>query len=193
MAEYSGNGSWYALWTRHQHEKAAATILRNKGFEIFLPLYAVSSKWADRTKQVSFPLFPGYIFLREGLDRWLQIVTTPGVCGIVGWGGRPAAIAHSEIEGVRRMIESTLRVQPHPFLKTGDWVRVKSGPLAGLEGILVREKNFSRVVLSVEILGKSAAVEVDVTATQRILSRTLGSVSETRASVPEGLQLIATG
>src|SRR2546427_630577 len=157
VAEHSGNANWYAGWTRHQHEKATASILRNKGFEIFLPLYTVGSRWADRTKLVSFPLFPGYIFLRENLDRWLPIVSTPGVCSIVGCGGRPATIPHSEIEAVRRMIESTLQVEPHPFLKTGDWVRVKSGPLGGLEGILVRKKNLSRLVLSVEMLGKSAA------------------------------------
>jgi transcription antitermination factor NusG len=127
MAEPDTDHHWYALHTRHQHEKAAAGILQRKGFEIFLPLYTAVHRWQDRIKQVSLPLFLCYIFLRGGLHRWLQIMTTPGVSGIVGFGA-PAAIPTSEIEDVRRMVETTLRVEPHPFLKSGDWIRVKSGP-----------------------------------------------------------------
>jgi hypothetical protein len=105
MAELDTDHNWYALYTRHQHEKAAAGTLQKKGFEIFLPLYTTDHRWQDRIKQVSLPLFPCYIFLRGGLNRWLQIMTTPGVCGIVGFGA-PAAIPTSEIEGVRRMVET---------------------------------------------------------------------------------------
>jgi transcription antitermination factor NusG len=86
----------------------------------------------------------------------------------VSYGNRPAAIPHSEIEGVRRIVESTLRVEPHPFLRSGDWVRVKYGPIAGVEGILLRKKNTARLVLSMQMLGKSAAVEVDATDVERI-------------------------
>jgi len=155
-------GAWYALYTRHQHEKAVAHILSNKGLEIFLPLYTVAHRWQDRTKQLSLPLFPCYVFLRGGLDRRLQVLTTPGLYSIVGCAGRPAVIPEVEIDAVRRVVESYLRVEPHPFLRCGGWVRVKSGPLLGLEGILVRKKNDFRLVLSVELLGRSAAVEVDV-------------------------------
>lgn len=161
-------GPWHALYTRHRHEKAAARVLVNKGFEVFLPLYTTQHQWQDRVKQVSLPLFPSYLFLRGGLDRWPQIVTTPGVCEVVRCGGRPAVIPVVEIEGVKRLLASTLRVEPHPFLKSGDWVRVKWGPLAGLEGILIRRKQVSRLVLSIAMLGQSAAVEVDAAVVERV-------------------------
>lgn len=171
MAESNRDQNWYALFTCHQHEKAAARILENKGFEIFLPLYSAPHRWRDRVKEVSLPLFPGYVFLCGGLERWHQIMTTPGVRGIVTFGARPATVPPSDIEGVRRMVETTLSVEPHPFLKTGDWVRVKSGPLSGLEGILIRKKNQSRLVLSLETLGQAVAVEVDSVSLERIPTR----------------------
>lgn len=169
--------NWYAVCTRHQHEKAVARILEYKNFEIFLPLYKVRRRWQDRIKEITVPLFPGYLFVREGLERWLPILTTPGVSSIVSWGARPAAIPLSDIEGLRRIVESTLRVEPHPFLRSGDWVRVKYGPIAGLEGILLRKKNTTRLVLSLEMLGKSAAVEVDATDVERVSGKSSGLVS----------------
>jgi len=172
------SAAWYAIYTRHQHEKAVAQILSNKGLEIFLPLYRVAHRWQDRTKQLSLPLFPCYLFLRGGLDRRLQILTTPGVHTIVGWAGRPAVIPEVEIDAVRRAVESFLRVEPHPFLKCGDWVRVKSGPLQGLEGILVRKKNLFRLVLSVELLGRSVAVEVDACMVERVATPAAATVSQ---------------
>jgi len=192
MAEPDTDHNWYALYTRHQHEKAAAGTLQKKGFEIFLPLYTTDHRWQDRIKQVSLPLFPCYIFLRGGLNRWLQIMTTPGVCGIVGFGA-PAAIPTSEIEGVRRMVETTLRVEPHPFLRSGDWVRVKSGPLVGLEGILIYKKNRTRLVLSVEMLGKSVATEVDGNIVERIPARSPGCFLDGRGgcSAPTGAWTLA--
>ena len=173
MTEQDLNHHWYAVCTRHQHEKAAARILEYKEFEVFLPLYKTRHRWKDRIKEVSLPLFPGYLFVRDGLERCLPILTTPGICSIVSCGGRPTTIPSSEIEAVRRIVESTLRVEPHPFLKSGDWVRVKYGPIAGVEGILLRNKNIARLVLSVEMLGKSAAVEVDATHVERIPARAL--------------------
>src|ERR1700722_7771289 len=151
---------WYALYTRHQHEKIVDQILTNKGFDTFLPLYATTHNWKDRTKALSLPLFPCYVFLKGGIERRLQILTTPGVFGLVSTAGQPAAIADIEVEAIRRVVESGVRVEAHPYLKCGNWVRVKFGPLAGIEGILVRKKNISRLVLSVEILGTAAAIEV---------------------------------
>jgi transcription antitermination factor NusG len=171
MTEQDLNRKWYAVHTRHQHEKAAARLLEYKELEVFLPLYKVRRRWQDRVKEISTPLFPGYLFVREGLGTWLQILTTAGVSSVVSCGGRPAAIPCSEIEGIRRIVESTLRVEPHPFLRSGDWVRVKFGPVAGVEGILLRKKNIARLVLSVEMLGKSAAVEVDASHVERIPAR----------------------
>jgi transcription antitermination factor NusG len=106
------------------------------------------------------PLFPCYVFLKGGLDRRLQILTTPGIYGLVSSAGQPAAIPEIEIEAIRRVVKSGTRVEAHPFLKCGNWVRVKCGPLTGIEGILVRKKNISRLVLSVEILGTAASIEV---------------------------------
>jgi len=105
---------WHALYTRHQHEKRIARILSNKGHDIFLPLYASTRRWRDRDKRLSLPLFPCYVFIRGGLDRQVQILSTPGVFTIVGWTGRPAIIPHGQIEGVRRLVESAIRIEPHP-------------------------------------------------------------------------------
>ncbi len=162
---------WYALYTRHQHEKVVAESLANNGFEVFLPLYDVVRQWKDRTKQLSLPLFSCYVFLRGGLERRLSIISTPGVHSIVGIAGHPAAIPQVEIDAIRKVVESSLRVEPHPFLRCGDRVRVTSGPLAGVEGILVRKKNLSRLVLSAELLEKSVAVEVDAFRVERLSRR----------------------
>jgi transcription antitermination factor NusG len=159
---------WYAIYTRHQHEKTVAQILTSKGFEVFLPLYGAAHRWKDRTKAVSLPLFPCYVFLKGGLERRLDIVTTPGIYALVSTAGQPAAIPAIELEAVRRAVESTMRVEPHPFLKCGEWVRVKCGPLAGFQGILLRKKNLYRLVVSVEMLGKAAAVEIDAFLVERL-------------------------
>jgi transcription antitermination factor NusG len=159
---------WHALYTRHQHEKTIADLLSKKGFNVFLPLYNTTHRWKDRTKALSLPLFPSYVFVKGGLDRQLQILTTPGVYTILAVAGRAAVIPEEEINAVQRMIESSLEVEPYPFLKCGDLVRVTSGALEGIEGILVRKKNSFRLVLSVELLMKSVAVEVDAWAVERI-------------------------
>jgi len=160
--------AWYALYTRHQHEKNSARILASKGFDTFLPLYTAAHQWKDRVKRLSLPLFPCYVFIRGGIDRRFEVLTTPGIHSWVGVAGNPLPIADTEIESIRQVVETSLRVEPHPFLKCGDWVRVRSGPLAGIEGILVRKKNLLRLVLSVELLEKSVAVEVDASAVERV-------------------------
>lgn len=165
---------WYALYTRHQHEKAVAHILGNKGFETLLPLYPSSRRWKDRTKLLFLPLFPCYVFLNGGLERRLDIMTTPGVHALVSSAGQPAAIPQAEVEAIRRAVESGTRLEPHPLLKRGDWVRVKHGPLEGIEGILVRKKNLYRLVLSVEMLGKAAAVEIDAFLVERLSRKSTG-------------------
>ena len=162
--------AWYALRTRHQHEKVAATSLSNKGFEIFLPLYEAVRQRKDRIKRLSLPLFPCYVFMHGNLRRSLDVVTTPGIQGFVMMGSRAAAIPESEIEAVRRVVNGSFQAEQCPFLQCGDRVRVKSGPLNGIEGILVRKKNHLRLVLSVGILGKSVSVEVDSTSIDRVVA-----------------------
>lgn len=160
---------WYALYTRHQHEKAVARILASKGFETFLPLCSETRRWQDRSKQLSLPLFPTYMFvlLRGVLERRLEIVTIPGVHAIVASAGRPVPIPFEEMNALRQAIHKA-QLEPHPFLKCGDRGRVKSGPLAGIEGIMVRTKNSFRLVLSIETLGRSAAVVVDAFNVERM-------------------------
>jgi len=152
---------WWALYTRHQHEKAVAEMLSAKGFEVFLPLYDSQRRWKDRNMLLSLPLFPCYVFVRGGMDRRSKIVTTPGVHMILSNGDHAASIPEAEIQAIRTTVEGPFRVEPHPFLKCGERVRLKRGALAGVEGVLVRKKNLCRLVLSVDILMQSVAVEVD--------------------------------
>lgn len=167
---------WYAAHTRHQHEKLVAQTLVNKGFEVFLPLYTEVRQWRDRTKRLELPLFSCYVFLRGDLDRRLAIVTTPGVHGMVATGGRLAAIPEEEIQAVRSVVENRVNVEPHPFLNCGDLVRVKSGALKGLEGFLVRKKGQTRLVVSVSLLERSVAAEVDAGTVERIAGSQAGPV-----------------
>jgi transcription antitermination factor NusG len=159
---------WYALYTRHQCERVVCQALSDKGFDAFLPQYRAIHPWKDRRKELLLPLFPNYVFIRGGLDRMLNILTTPGVHSFVAWAGRPANIPQEEIDAVRRLVESSLRIEPHPFLKCGDWVRIKSGPLEGIQGILVRKRSAYRLVLSVEMLAQSASAEVDISVVERV-------------------------
>ncbi len=156
------NGSsWWAVYTRHQHERSIEEMLLAKGFEVFLPLYESTRLWKDRRKVLSLPLFPCYVFVRGGLDRRLQVLTTPGVYMILSHGEHVAMIPQDEIEAIRRTIDGPFRVEPHPFLKCGERVRVVRGSLEGVEGVLMRKKNLYRLVLSVEMLAQAVSVEID--------------------------------
>jgi transcription antitermination factor NusG len=156
-----GESAWCALYTRHQHEKGVAQALTCKGFEVLLPLYNSVRRWKDRRKLLSLPLFPGYVFVRGGITRRLQIVTTPGVHMILCTGDHVAVIPEAEIEAIRKAVNGPYRIEPHPFLKCGDRVRVKRGALEGVDGILVRKKNLCRLVLSIDLLAKSVGLEID--------------------------------
>ncbi|MGB7264010.1 MAG: UpxY family transcription antiterminator [Terracidiphilus sp.] len=152
--------AWWALYTRHQHEKVVAEMLAAKGFDVFLPLYESTRRWKDRRKVLSLPLFPCYVFVRGGLDRRLQVVTTPGVHMILYRGDKVAVIPEREMDAIQRVVAEPSRVGPHPFLKCGARVRVTRGALEGVEGILLRKKNVCRLILSVDMLAQSVAVEV---------------------------------
>ena len=136
-------------------------MLSVKGFDVFLPLYESIRRWKDRRKVLALPLFPGYVFVRGGLDRRLDVVTTPGVHMILYRGDHVAVVPDEEIEAIQRAVAGPYRVEPHPFLKCGARVRVIRGALEGVEGILVRKKNLCRLVLSVPMLSQSVAVEVN--------------------------------
>jgi transcription antitermination factor NusG len=160
--------AWYALYTRHQHERNVARALTGKGFEVFLPLYTAIHRWKDRDKKLALPLFTCYVFLQNPCERWQPILATPGVHSVVCFGKRAAEILYSEIEAVRKVVGSGLRAEPHPYLKCGDRVRVRGGPMQGLEGLLLRKKNLSKLVVSVEMLQRSVAVEIDASTVERV-------------------------
>ncbi len=166
--------AWFAVYTRHQHEKSVAQFLAHKDVEVFLPLYNSTRRWKDRIKQISLPLFPNYVFVFAPMESRATIVTTPGVYDFVRQGGQPAPIPSEEVSAIRSVVEKGVSVEPHPFLKYGDWVRLKSGPLEGMEGILVRKKNFCRLVISVALLERSVAVEADAADVERVVGKKLG-------------------
>jgi transcription antitermination factor NusG len=168
----SGDDSaWWALYTRHQHEKTVTDMLTAKGFEVFLPLYDSMRRWKDRKKIVSLPLFPCYVFVRGGLNRRLQVVTTPGVHMILFHGENVAMIPDDEIDVIRKTIEGPYNVEPHPYLKVGERVRVIRGTLEGVEGVLLRKKNMCRLVLSVAMVAQSVAVEIDAADVEPVTAR----------------------
>jgi transcription antitermination factor NusG len=152
---------WCAVYTRHQHEKSISEMLKSKGFETFLPLYESTRRWKDRRKILSLPLFPSYVFVRGAHERRLPVLTTPGVHMIISRGERVATVPEEEIEAIRRVVEGRMGVEPHPFLRCGERVRVVRGSLEGVEGVLTRKKNLYRLILSVEMLAQSVSVEID--------------------------------
>ncbi len=186
----NGEHHWWAIYTRHQHEKVIADVLSAKGFEIFLPLYDSIRRWRDRQMLLSLPLFPCYLFVRGGLSRRFQILNTPGVHMALTHGDRIALIPEKEIEAIRRTVEGPFRMEPHPFLRCGDRVRVIRGSLEGVEGILIRKKNQFRLVLSVDMLAKSVAVEIDASNVESMLEPV--QVGDAPAALYTALQTGAT-
>ncbi len=163
MKPEAGCYPWFAVQTRSRYENLVATLLRGKGYELFLPIYKSRRRWSDRIKELELPLFPGYLFCRfNPLDRF-PILVTPGVMQVVGVGKIPIPVDDSEIAALETAIRSGLPRQPWPFLQIGQKVKIECKPLCGLEGILVEFKGRHRLVLSVTLLQRSVAVEVDDT------------------------------
>lgn len=152
---------WFALQVRTRQETGVADQLSGQGYERFLPLYKVRKRWSDRIKEVEAPLFPGYLFCRFNPHDRLPILKTPGVIQIVGFKEGPTAVDESEIRAIQTLVVAGVPHQPWPFLAAGDRVRIESGPLVGLEGILAEVKRSHRLVLSVTLLQRSVAVEID--------------------------------
>ena len=153
---------WYAAQTCANHEKRVQEQLRQRAVEAYLPLYPAVRRWKDRRVRLELPLFPGYVFVRLALCDRLLVLQTPSVVRLVGFGGRPAALPDQEIAALRHGLAGEMQFLPHPYLKTGQRVRVKTGPFQGLEGILVRKKKISRFVISLDLIMRSVAVEIDV-------------------------------
>src|SRR6266568_1341349 len=144
---------WYAAYTRANHEKRVSEQFGAGRVEHFLPLYSSVRRWKDRRVTLEMPLFPGYVFVRIALRDRLRVLQIPGVAHLVGFNGTPAALPASLVEGVK--------VQPYPYLTVGQRVSLRSGPLVGLTGILVRRKSGARFVVSVDLIQRSVSLEID--------------------------------
>ena len=152
---------WYALQVRTLWESSTAVLLSGKGYETLFPTYKTKKRWSGRLREVNVPLFPGYVFCRFEAQRRLPVLLTPGVIAVVGCGRIPLPVDEREIADIQAVVSSGLRTEPWPFLELGQKVRIESNPLEGLEGILVNFKGKHRVVMSVSLLRRSVALEVD--------------------------------
>jgi len=152
---------WFAVRVRSNYERITSTILRGKGFEQFAALYLTKRRWSDRLKEVELPLFPGYVFCRFDPDRRLPILTTAGVVHIVGVGNTPEPVDQAEIAAIQAVVRSGLPARPWPFLRVGERVRVEYGSMKDVEGIVVSFKKELRLVISVTLLQRSVAVEIE--------------------------------
>lgn len=152
---------WFAVQTRSRHENVVACQLQGKGYEPFLPLCKSRRRWSDRVKQIELPLFPGYLFCRFDANNRLPILIIPGVVQIVGVGKKPVAIDEKEISDIQVAVQSGLPRQAWSFEQVGQRARVEYGPLSGLEGTLVNVKGRHRLILSITLLQRAVAVEID--------------------------------
>lgn len=153
--------NWYALYTAARHEKRVADQITQQGIGCFLPLYRSVRRWKDRRKELAMVLFPGYVFVRMALENRLRVLQLPGAVQLVSSNGKPTAVPDEEIENLRTRLCSSGNIEPHPYLTVGRRVTVRSGPLKGLEGIIARTKDSCRIVLSIHLIMRSVAVEVD--------------------------------
>ncbi|SRR5258708_4601619 len=153
---------WFALQVKRRFEQTCARLLRSKGYEEFLPLCkSPSTGNVARARTEVEPLFPGYVFCRLTENAKGPVVTTPGVIRVVGYGGTPSSISDEEIASIRTFVESGRPVYPWPYFDFGQRIRLTAGPLRGVEGSFIRIKNVSRLVVSISLLRRSAAVEID--------------------------------
>jgi len=153
---------WYAAYTRARHEKRVSKQFESRGVESFLPLYEKVHRWKNHQRvRVELPLFPGYVFVRIALRDRLQVLEMPSVVRLVGFNGRAASLPEAEIHAIRTCLSVGRSLKPHPYLQVGQHLRIINGPLRGLEGVLSRRKGKCRLVISVNLISRSVAVDVD--------------------------------
>jgi transcription antitermination factor NusG len=152
---------WYALQVRSRYEKAVFTQLEAKQHVVFLPLYAAKHKWADRWKTVLLPLFSGYVFCRFDSEKRASVLATSGVIDVVRTGSQPAPIETTEIEAIRKVVDSPVFKEPYAGLVNGQRVMMTDGPLTGLTGTLMESKKNLRLVISMELLNRSIMIEIE--------------------------------
>ncbi|MBE0660350.1 MAG: NusG-like protein [Bryobacteraceae bacterium] len=157
----SAEPDWFALRVKPNTERSLFAALRAHGVETMLPLYPDRRQWSDRIRTIDRPLFPGYLFCRLHSATPLKLVTLPGAIGFVGFGSGPAPIQAIEIQALERILDSGRRLRPLSLLREGQRIRVVSGPLAGLDGHVLRIKDEHCLVVSISILQRSVAVTLD--------------------------------
>jgi transcription antitermination factor NusG len=152
---------WYAVYTCANHEKRVSEQLAAREVQHFLPVYRSVRRWRDRRVELDLPLFPGYVFVRLALCDRLRVVNIPSVVRLVGFGALPTALPDEDVETLRAGLDPRLVAEPHPFLTEGRRVRVRSGPLEGMRGILLGRRGKARFIVSVELIMRSMSVELD--------------------------------
>jgi len=152
---------WYALQLRTRRESSTAALLSGKGYQTFLPTYKSAKRGSARSNEAHSPLFPGYLFCRFNVCDRLPVLITPGVIGVVGSGRIPIPVEESEIEAIQRMVSTGMRVEPCPYLEVGQLVRIEDGALSGIEGVLTSIRGTRRIVISISLLRRSVALEID--------------------------------
>jgi transcription antitermination factor NusG len=152
---------WFAILTRTGREKNATLLLENGGYECYLPIIRFKRQWSDRVKEIEVPMFPGYLFCRLNPHHRLPVLMTPGVIQIVGVGKTPVPVEEEEISAIQRVARSGIPTMPWPYLQVGHVARIENGPLRGLTGIVIKIKSGLKLVLSVSLLQRSVAVEID--------------------------------
>jgi len=161
--EEPSNLPWYVTYTCPRHEKHVARQFERRGISFFLPLYKSMRRWKDRKKQIELPLFPGYVFVQMNSEHRADLLRVPGVVHLVTFQGKPVPVAGAEFDTLRQGLLGSSVLRPHPYLKAGRKVRIRNGSMAGIEGIFVRRKDRARVVLSISLIARSVAMEIDET------------------------------
>ena len=155
--------AWYALYTRSRFEKKMLGELTDRSIEVFLPMREILSRWKDRKKRIWIPLFPGYIFVNHvnTPENRFRILNIPGAVRFVGFEGRADPIPETQIQNVRRFLESSIAIDPYPYIQVGTRVEVIAGPLQGIQGLLVEKRGRFRFVLQVDLIRQAISVEID--------------------------------
>jgi transcription antitermination factor NusG len=152
---------WFALQVRTRWESSTALLLTGKGYNAFLPTYKTKKRWSGRFKVVDAPLFPGYVFCQFDCQKRLPVLVTPGVIAVVGRGRVPLPVDDAEIAAIQSAVSSGIRAEPWPYLEVGQRVRIEDEAFGGLEGILINLKGNHRIVISVSLLRRSVALEIE--------------------------------
>lgn len=153
--------AWYAVKTRARHEKRVVQMLVERGLDCFAPLARQRHRWSDRVQLVEVPLFPTYVFVHIDLADRATVLTTRGVVGILGTGAQPSPIPDAEIDAVFQLLLQDAPLEPHPYVATGERVRIRWGPFAGIEGTIVRAEGKTKVIISIDLIRQAAALTID--------------------------------